>query len=378
MSFRRRMIQATGLVLLATFPVDAVAQVPTDTLPVISGEDRALAWTARELFSIGPDLDGSTAFFRVFPWTIDSDRNGRIYVLDVGNYVVRVFDSEGQFLSEFGGRGGGPDEFERPVGLAVDENGSLVIADVGKASLLRMDRAGNLLEQTHRDGKLGPIATAGPALLVSSGWGGEVYRLDLILEDGTTTTLADLGEPGMVRYPDCKMSVPGRPFFAPVVTFSAAGDRFAFNRVPEYEIAVFSGAERGRLIRRAVEPIQIEEREALDSKEVQLGFRITWGSNKCEISPRDVLEARGYAHQISPVLGISIRPDGQLWVSRRTKLDGKSRIDVISRAGEYLGTLPEDFPFPTAWQSQDQYLVYGVSPVGIPYLTAFEIGETRP
>lgn len=378
MPLRRRTILATGFVLLATLPKAGLAQVPTDTLPVISAQDRRLAWTARERFTIGPALDGSSAFFRVFPWTVDSDRDGRIYVLDVGNYIVRVFDAEGQFLREFGGRGGGPGEFERPVGLAVDQDGLLVIADVGKASLLHMDTDGNLVDQTHLDGKLGPIATAGPALLVSSGWASEVYRLDIVREDGTTTNLADLGEPGMIRYADCKMSVPGRPFFAPVVTFSAAGNRFAFNHVPEYEIVVFSGTNRRQLIRRAIAPIRIEEGEALESEEVQLGFRITWGSNECKISPRGVLEARGYARQVSPVAAISMRPDGQLWVSRRTELDGKGRIDVISPEGDYLGTLPEEFPFPTAWQSQDQYLVYGVSPVGIPYLTAFEISESTP
>ena len=42
---------------------------------------------------------------------------------------VSVFTSEGQFVTSFGSLGEGPGEFNRPVGLAVDNCGVVCVCD---------------------------------------------------------------------------------------------------------------------------------------------------------------------------------------------------------------------------------------------------------
>lgn len=46
--------------------------------------------------------------------------SGHVYVLDAGDRSIRVFDSTGRFVRRFGRQGGGPGEFQSPVGIWVD------------------------------------------------------------------------------------------------------------------------------------------------------------------------------------------------------------------------------------------------------------------
>ncbi|MCS6773586.1 MAG: TIGR03663 family protein [Anaerolineae bacterium] len=69
-----------------------------------------------------------TLFFG--PRGIAFDRQGRVLVTDTGNKRVQVFDTEGNFLTQFGAPGDEPGQFNEPVGIAVDERGLIYVADV--------------------------------------------------------------------------------------------------------------------------------------------------------------------------------------------------------------------------------------------------------
>ncbi len=64
------------------------------------------------------------------PISITIDTSDRVYVGN-WNYVISVFTSEGQFLTSFGGEGGGRgfEEFGYPRGLAVDVSGVVYVCD---------------------------------------------------------------------------------------------------------------------------------------------------------------------------------------------------------------------------------------------------------
>ncbi|HEX2077466.1 MAG TPA: 6-bladed beta-propeller [Longimicrobium sp.] len=66
----------------------------------------------------GDNAPESSAFMDVTGVAVSG--TGYIYVLDAGDRSVRIFDAAGRFVRRFGRQGGGPGEFQLPVGLWVD------------------------------------------------------------------------------------------------------------------------------------------------------------------------------------------------------------------------------------------------------------------
>jgi sugar lactone lactonase YvrE len=54
---------------------------------------------------------------------------GIIYVTDPEGHMVAAYNVEGELIGEWGGAGEGPGQFNKPVGLAVDAEGRVYIAD---------------------------------------------------------------------------------------------------------------------------------------------------------------------------------------------------------------------------------------------------------
>ena len=65
----------------------------------------------------------------------------KIFVSDFDAHVIKVFDSTGTFLYEFGGYGTEDGKFIRPTGLAVDKTGHLLVCSTGnhRVQVLTLD-----------------------------------------------------------------------------------------------------------------------------------------------------------------------------------------------------------------------------------------------
>jgi len=63
------------------------------------------------------------------PRGIAVDSQGHVLVADTGNKRIAIYDSEGNFLSQFGGVGTNAGQFDEPVGLAIGAQGNLYVAD---------------------------------------------------------------------------------------------------------------------------------------------------------------------------------------------------------------------------------------------------------
>jgi DNA-binding beta-propeller fold protein YncE len=59
------------------------------------------------------------------------DGQGDVYVTDTGNQRVQKFDREGNFITQWGGFGGGDGQFNFPYGIVVDARGSVFVVDSG-------------------------------------------------------------------------------------------------------------------------------------------------------------------------------------------------------------------------------------------------------
>ncbi len=84
---------------------------------------------------LGPDgqlkflFDGGPRLALTTVKGIAADSRGRIYVAETMANVIRVFDSRGQELTSFGGKGSSPGQFMFPTGMSIDDKNRIYIAD---------------------------------------------------------------------------------------------------------------------------------------------------------------------------------------------------------------------------------------------------------
>lgn len=71
--------------------------------------------------------------------------DGKLYVLDAGNFRVQVFDAEGTYLRSFGASGDTAGSFARPRGIAVDAASRVYVSDAFFGNFQVFDADGELL-----------------------------------------------------------------------------------------------------------------------------------------------------------------------------------------------------------------------------------------
>ncbi len=72
-------------------------------------------------------------------------RDGRLHVVDSGNFRVQTFDAEGRFVSSFGSVGRFPGQFARPRGIATDGDGNIYVVDTAFGNFQIFNADGQLL-----------------------------------------------------------------------------------------------------------------------------------------------------------------------------------------------------------------------------------------
>jgi sugar lactone lactonase YvrE len=79
------------------------------------------------------------------PTSVAVDQDGNVYVTDMLNYRVEVFDADGKFIRQFGKHGDGPGYFAMPKGVAVDSDGHIWVTDSMQNRVHLFTQEGDLL-----------------------------------------------------------------------------------------------------------------------------------------------------------------------------------------------------------------------------------------
>lgn len=90
------------------------------------------------------------------PRDVAIGRDGRLYVVDGGNFRIQVFSAEGKFLKSFGAVGKQYGQFARPKEIATDREGNVYVVDSAFGNFQIFSPEGELLlfvgERSERDG----------------------------------------------------------------------------------------------------------------------------------------------------------------------------------------------------------------------------------
>jgi len=98
------------------------------------------------LFTIPRTNSAATNAGKLYsPANLALDQNGRLLVSDVGGFAVQVYDLDGKYLRTLGQQGLGAGMFARPKGVAVDHAGRAYVADAATQVIQIFDAEGRLL-----------------------------------------------------------------------------------------------------------------------------------------------------------------------------------------------------------------------------------------
>lgn len=100
-----------------------------------------------------------------FPRDLVVGKDGRLYVVDSGNFRVQIFDRSGKFLKSFGNIGRQPGQFARPKEIAADPAGNIYVVDTAFGNFQVFNPDGELLmfvgSRSEEDGPARYVLPAG-------------------------------------------------------------------------------------------------------------------------------------------------------------------------------------------------------------------------
>lgn len=143
----------------------------------------------------GPLALGDGQFYE--PWGVAVGADGKIFVADTWNGRIQVFDNEGRFITKWGAFSstGGEltDAFALfgPRGLAIANDGNLLVADTGNKRIIKFTPDGQLVQQIGGGGVVGgrfeePVGLAVSPLdgsvFVADTWNHRIQKLTPALE----------------------------------------------------------------------------------------------------------------------------------------------------------------------------------------------------
>lgn len=312
------------------------------TNPAAGIWDAATAWRVVEevrigtLDGTGPDLFGQIN-------AIEVDVTGRIYVLEGQSQELRVFDRNGLHVRTIGRQGGGPGEFNQPIGLAWAPDGTLWVVDPQNNRISVVDTSGAFVAAHHALGGFvympwpGGFDTAGRFYNYAPDLTSGSFQMLLVRYDSTLAPIDSLRPPrytGPENYFELvrergrmRTGVP----FTPGVEWRLTGQGdFWFALTGPYELVRLSaGGDTLRKVTVPFDPVPVTS-EDVDSAIAGLEWFTSQGGKV----------DRSRIPGVKPALsGLIVADDGTLWIEIVTRdiADQGHVFDVFDPEGRYLG-----------------------------------------
>ena len=112
-------------------------------LEIAEADARDREWEVIRVFG---SEGGSSGQFQN-PRGVAVDQEGRIIVVDQSNHRVQVMSHDGKMISKFGSHGSGDGQFKTPCGVAIDQEGHIIVADMRNHRVQAMSRDGKVISK---------------------------------------------------------------------------------------------------------------------------------------------------------------------------------------------------------------------------------------
>jgi NHL repeat len=355
------------------------AAVPTRTpvtvvVDTVNGVERVTssggvdAWALRPIVDIGSEGGTDGPADDEFAWvsSVSIGPDGLIYIADLGNHRIVVFDTLGVLRATIGREGSGPGEFRSLYSIAwIGDN--LATLDIGNGRFMMRSAVGEWQTPTVAPGRL--VASPVDYRLYAVG-ADEVYQWAYHVVDGVIvpTWLRQRrdgpGEEWNRRldapespFPEKVVCTRGRgfswfdhPYATRALVHPAPGRRSYRAATDAYTIAlVASNGDTVSIIRRAVEPARITDAE-------WAGIRARfdeWLEDKNVAACKPPSLERPATKP--PIVSLMVDVDGRLWVERN--METGTLWEIFDADGRVIASLPGfvyDRQRTVPWLSRDR------------------------
>ena len=341
---------------------------------------RQLPWEFESVWRISSLTHESLAASTFPSKNVDADAAGNVYLLDQTAQTVFVISPDGELIDSLGRTGSGPGEFCNAVALDVTADSILAVADYCGDRLVRWRVPdAQLLDPVQLKGAFnfaGLVRTLSDGFIATEmeGSSGNQYAFHVTRSTSAGTERVFLGRMSpRNRFAPCGRSMSYPKLFEPRISWDYRDRVLAVAEDSAYVIHVFKEGNP---------PVRIEKKDVLPRPVTasmarrELGGMAIWAQviDQCGVTTNQVLDGLGYTRYLQAVADVRVSPSGEVWALRAGTHDELREIDVFSRTGEHLGTLPPDSPFPAAFAPPDRIVAIGLDEFG-PTLTAYRMSR---
>ena len=299
--------------------------VVTNPKEPIYGED---VFSLEEELSIG-DAEGREEYIFSQVRGITVDEEERIYVLDLKEAHVKVFQKTGEYLKTIGRKGQGPGEMQMPIYVQITSKNEVLVNDTMTQRLSFFSLDGKYLRQKSTAKTRNPIPikmdSQGNLIVFTAGapppvGGKELKVYDSNLELLTTVAQEERGTRGIIDIGKSSLYCAVSP-----------SDNIVWGDSKEYVLQILN--QEGNLIKRIIKEYNPVEITAEDKEKYEKQY-------EAPVKRGMKLNFRAHFPAFSE---ISVDDEERVFVKTYERVEGKEELfyfDVFESGGKYIAKIP--------------------------------------
>jgi len=309
------------------------------------------AFDLEEDLAIGGDPTKETAYFpRGGALSVDGE--GNMYVADLGNVRVQMFDKTGAFVRQLGRKGQGPGEYAFPSKVLFDPEGNPCVS--AGSYIVCFGKDGYFKRKIQLKKIVSPVIFGARGTIIGTtqpGRGPDGPKYTIIQLDSEGALLRTITE-YRGEFKKSQTAIIIHAYSNRIVFESLTADSFVYGFSGDYRLYVADGAGKTTLVIACDEkPASITGREKAETKEN--GVYAWIGTNDKTLNDEGFPDHR-------PYFGRVFTDDaGRIYVARTGSIlekEAPARIDVFSKDGIFLYRMAWK-TFPSAIRSGYYYQV---------------------